>query len=419
MFHVWRPTRYSAGAAALSLLFLLTACSQEPESSQQDMKVPVSVVEVQPAETEITTDLPGRVEAVKDAEIRARVTGIVNEINFRQGSDVEEGDRLFTIDPAPYIAARDQASAQLEQAKADIQAAESLANRYAKLIERNAVSQQEYDNARAKAAQGRAAIAGAEAALQNAEIDLGYTEVTSPISGRIGKSLVTEGALVSANNATLMAQVQQLDRVYVDITRSTSELAALRKALDSGELRQNSDGHAVVTVLLEDGTPYEHLGELLFSGVTVNPGTGQVSLRAEVPNPDQVLLPGMYVRVRIPQGIDDNALVVPDQAIQRGADGMSTLMLIKEGKVTPVAVSTGVRAQGGTVITKGLEAGDTVMVEGFQKARPGTPVEPMPWKGNAKDKDDSQAEHQQGELPEEEEAPAEADAQQDNDALEQ
>src|SRR5699024_10099219 len=145
MFHVWRPTRYSAGAAALSLLFLLTACSQEPESSQQDMKVPVSVVEVQPAETEITTDLPGRVEAVKDAEIRARVTGIVNEINFRQGSDVEEGDRLFTIDPAPYIAARDQASAQLEQAKADIQAAESLANRYAKLIERNAVSQQEYD----------------------------------------------------------------------------------------------------------------------------------------------------------------------------------------------------------------------------------------------------------------------------------
>ncbi|HLR14006.1 MAG TPA: efflux RND transporter periplasmic adaptor subunit [Burkholderiaceae bacterium] len=375
-----RLIRLTASAASLSLLFLLTACNDKPQSAPEGMQVPVSVIEVEPTSAEITVDLPGRVEAIKDAEIRARVTGIVNQINFRQGSDVKKDQRLFTIDPAPYEAARDQAKAQLQQARADIESAEALANRYAKLIERNAVSRQEYDNARAQAAQGRAAIAAAEAALQSAEIDLGYTEVTSPIDGRIGKSLVTEGALVSASSATLLAKVQQIDRVYVDLTRSSTELAQLRKALESGELRQSSEGNPVVTVLLEDGSPYEHPGELLFSGVTVDPKTGQVSLRAEVPNPDQVLLPGMYVRVRLPQGVDDNALIVPDQAIQRGADGLNTLMLVKDGKVSPVSIETGARVDGGTIIRKGLEAGDTVMVEGFQKARPGAPVQAMPWK---------------------------------------
>src|SRR5690554_1070179 len=330
MLNTLLPSSRQARAAAISLVFLLAACGDKPQPEQQGMKIPVSVIQVQPTTAEITTELPGRVEAIKDAEIRARVTGIVQEINFRQGSDVEAGQLLFTIDPAPYRAARDQAEAQLQRARADVEAAESLAQRYSSLVKSNAVSRQEYDNAMAAAAQGRAAVAAAEAQLQSAEIDLGYTTVTSPIAGRIGKSLVTEGALVSAANATLMAAVQQLDRVYVDITQSTAQLLRLRRALESGELTRSADGHAVVSVILEDGTEYEHKGELLFSGVSVDPTTAQVSLRAEFDNPDQLLLPGMYVRVRLQQGVDNQAMLVPDQAIQRGADGLSTLMLVSD-----------------------------------------------------------------------------------------
>lgn len=380
MFNTWLPIRQRVHAVAVSFIFFLAACGDEPQSAPQGMKIPVSVVQVQSSVAEITTELPGRVEAIKDAEIRARVTGIVEEINFRQGSDVEQGQLLFTIDSAPYQAARDQAAAQLQRAQADVQAAESLANRYSTLIKSNAVSRQEYDNAVAQAAQGRAAVAAAEALLQSAEIDLGYTRITSPISGRIGKSLVTEGALVSASAATLMASVQQLDHVYVDLTQSTTQLARLRRALESGELTQSAEGHALASVILEDGTPYPHPGELLFSGVSVDPATGQVSLRAEFENPEKILLPGMYVRVRLHQGIDNNALLVPDQAIQRGADGLSTLMLVTaEGTVQPVAVTTGAKVGTQTIITGGLSAGDTVIVEGFQKIRPGAPVQPVPW----------------------------------------
>lgn len=385
MLTTWLPRGRQARAFAFSIVFVLAACGDDPQpAGPQGMKVPVSVIQVQPTTAEITTELPGRVEAIKDAEIRARVTGIVQEINFRQGSDVEAGQLLFTIDPAPYRAARDQAEAQLQRARADVEAAESLAQRYSSLVKSNAVSRQEYDNAMAAAAQGRAAVAAAEAQLQSAEIDLGYTTVTSPIAGRIGKSLVTEGALVSAANATLMAAVQQLDRVYVDITQSTAQLLRLRRALESGELTRSADGHAVVSVILEDGTEYEHKGELLFSGVSVDPTTAQVSLRAEFDNPDQLLLPGMYVRVRLQQGVDNQAMLVPDQAIQRGADGLSTLMLVSdEGTVQPVAVSVGGKVGTQTIITKGLQPGATVIVEGFQKIRPGAPVQPMPWQAGA------------------------------------
>lgn len=380
MLNTWLPARRQARVAVISFIFMLAACGDKQQPAPQGMKIPVSVVQVQPSVAEITTELPGRVEAIKDAEIRARVTGIVEEINFRQGSDVEQGQLLFTIDPAPYVAARDQAQAQLQRAQADVQAAESLANRYATLVKSNAVSRQEYDNAVAQAAQGRAAVAAAQALLQSSEIDLGYTTITAPISGRIGKSLVTEGALVSAASATLMASVQQLDRVYVDLTQSTAQLSRLRRALESGELTRSDDGHAVASAILEDGTEYEHSGELLFSGVSVNPATGQVSLRAEFENPDQILLPGMYIRVRLQQGVDDHALLVPDQAIQRGADGLSTLMLVSdEGTVRPVAVTVGTKVGVQSIISSGLNAGDTVIVEGFQKIRPGAPVQPVPW----------------------------------------
>src|SRR5690606_14793770 len=300
-----------------------------------------------------------------------------------QGSDVKDGQLLFTIDPAPYAAERAQAAAQLKNAEAEVRSARLLAERYSKLIKANAVSRQEYDNAVAQSGQAEAAVAAAKAALQGADINLGYTKVVSPIDGRIGRSMVTEGALVSAAEATQMALVQQLDKVYVDVTRSTTELAALRRALAAGTLTQSSDGNAVVQAVLEDGSVYQENGKLLFSGVTVDPGTGQVSMRAEFPNPDQILLPGMYLRVRVPQGVDEKALRVPQQAVQRTADGLSSLYVVRDGKVHVLAVSTGTVVDGQTIITKGLKSGDQVVVEGFQKIRPGAPVQPIPWKPNA------------------------------------
>lgn len=381
----WQQVR----AVLLSSVLLLAACGEKPQQETGGMKVPVSVVTVEPTETDVFVALPGRVEAIKDAQIRARVSGIVTEINFQQGTDVEEGQLLFTVDPAPYKAVRDQAAAQLKRAEADVLAVRSLSQRYSKLVKENAISRQEYDNAIAQAGQAEAAVAAAKAALQSADIDLGYTKVTSPISGRIGKSMVTEGALVSAANATLMANVQQLDRVYVDLTRSTTQLAQLRRALASGELTQTADGAAFSQVLLDDGSVYEHNGKLLFSGVSVDPTTGQVNLRAEFPNPEQILLPGMYVRVRLQQGVDTKALLVPQQAIQRTADGLNSLMVVKEGVVQPVAVTVGAQVGGSSIITKGLNAGDVVVVEGFQKIRPGAPIQPMPWKDPASANADS------------------------------
>lgn len=378
-------TRRQGYYVVLASVLVLAACGEKPQQSQGDMKVPVSVVTVEPSRTEVFVDLPGRVQAVKDAQIRARVTGIVTEINFEQGSDVKDGQLLFTIDPAPYAAQRAQAAAQLKSAEADVRSAQLLADRYSKLIKANAVSRQEYDNAVARSGQAQASVAAAKAALQGADINLGYTKVVSPIDGRIGRSMVTEGALVSATEATQMAVVQQLDKVYIDVTRSTTELAALRRALADGVLTQSGDGSPVVHALLEDGSSYDHAGKLLFSGVTVDPGTGQVSLRAEFPNPDQILLPGMYMRVRVPQGVDDKALKVPQQAIQRTADGRSSLIVVREGKAITVPVSTGIIVDGQTMITKGLAAGDQVVVEGFQKIRPGAPVQPVPWKPGAPD----------------------------------
>jgi membrane fusion protein (multidrug efflux system) len=358
---------------------LLAACSEEPEQKPQGMKIPVNVVTVEPTSTEVTVNLPGRVEAIKDAQIRARVNGIVTDIKFEQGGVVEQGQSLFTIDPAPYQAVLDGAKAQLLQAQADAKSARLLAQRYARLVKDNAVSRQEYDNAQAAAAQAEAAIAAAKAAVQSAQIDLGYTEVVSPIDGRIGKSYVTEGALVSATQATQLALVQQLDEVYVDITRSTSEVMQLRKALESGMLEQAPDGSAKVEVMLEDGTLYPESGKLLFSGVTVDPATGQVSLRAVFPNKDEILLPGMYVRVKLGQGVDRKALLVPQQAVQRSPDGSSTLMLVKDGKVAATPVTVGPLLDNKWLITDGLSAGDVVIVAGFQKIRPGAPVQPIPW----------------------------------------
>ncbi|TQJ97529.1 efflux RND transporter periplasmic adaptor subunit [Achromobacter sp. SLBN-14] len=372
------PKRISGLAVSGGVLALILAgCGERP---QMNPGMPqVSVVTVQPQRAPIVSELPGRVDAVRDAQIRARVTGIVQRITFEQGGDVKENQLLFKIDPAPYKAAYDQATAQLKQAQANLFSAKLLADRYAPLVKANAVSKQEYDNAVASFRQADATVAAAKAAQDNAAINLSYTDVTSPITGRIGKPLVTEGALVESTSATQMATVQQLDPIYVDFTQSTADLAALRRAFASGRLQQVGKDAARATVVLEDGSEYEHPGKLLFTGITVDPSTGQVNLRAEVPNPDGILLPGMYVRVRLEQGFDDVALLVPQQALQRTADGKQSLMLVRDNKIAQAPVTTGGAYENNWLVTSGLKAGDVVVVEGFQKIRPGAPVQVSQW----------------------------------------
>ncbi|OZI71123.1 efflux RND transporter periplasmic adaptor subunit [Bordetella genomosp. 12] len=376
------PQRVSGLGIVVALGWMLAGCGEKPQQSQSLPQV--AVVTVQPQKASIVSDLPGRVDAVRDAQIRARVTGIVQKILFEQGGDVKENQVLFKIDPASYQASYDQATAQLKQAQADLYSAKLLADRYAPLVKANAVSKQEYDNAVASFRQADAAVAAARAAQTSAKINLGYTDVTSPITGRIGKPLVTEGALVESTSATQMAVVQQLDPVYVDFTQSTSELARLREAFASGQLQKLGPDAARVSIILENGSVYKSPGKLLFTGITVDPSTGNVNLRAEVANPDQVLLPGMYVRVRLDEGVDDKALLVPQQALQRTADGLQSLMVVKDGKVQQVAVSTSSSLNNQWIISSGLSAGDVVVVEGFQKIRPGAPVQTSPWNPNGK-----------------------------------
>ncbi|MGB3741298.1 MAG: efflux RND transporter periplasmic adaptor subunit, partial [Castellaniella sp.] len=287
----------------LVLLLSLAACGDKPQEQAKGMQIPVSVVQIAPRAVSVTTELPGRVQAIEDAEIRTRVTGIVKSIDFEQGGLVKEGQLLFTIDPAPYRAARDQAAAQLKNAQAAATTARLQAKRFGTLIKQHAISQQDYDNATAQSRQADASVAAAEAALESAEINLGYTQVTSPISGQIGKSLVTVGALVSASSATQLATVQRLNEVYVDISQPVAQISLLRRQIADGVIQPDAQGDTQATVLLEDGTQYRHPGKLLFSGVSVDPGTGQVNLRAQFPNPEQILLPGLYVRVQVAQGM--------------------------------------------------------------------------------------------------------------------
>lgn len=364
-----------------SLLFLAACGEKEQQTAGQAVQVPVRVVEVKPTSAPLYIDLPGRADAIRDAEVRARVTGIVTEIHFEQGSDVDKGELLFTIDPAPYRAARNQAEARLKQAEANAQSAAALANRYQRLIKEHAISQQDYDTAMAQHHQAQAEVAGAKAALEAAEIDLGYTEVTAPIRGRIGKAEVTEGALVSATQGTHLATIQQIDELYVDIVRPAEEYLQLQKAISSGLIKSNEKGEAQVKALLSDRTEHDQTGRLLFSGVSVDPTTGQLAMRAIFPNPDLSLLPGMFVRVRVEQGIKEDALLVPEQAVQYGASGSTTVFVVDdEGKAQVLPVKIGQGIDGMLVVDEGLQPGAQVIVAGFQKIRPGVPVATSPWK---------------------------------------
>lgn len=364
---------------ASMLAISLAACKPSANANHERPPMNVSTLNTEISTAYLSTTSSGRIHAIKNAEIRARVTGIVQTITFKQGSHVKAGDLLFKIDPAIYETKLKSAQAALSQAKANASAASLLAQRYRTLIKNNAISRQEYDNANAQAQQGKAAILAAEAAVSAAQIDLSYTNVTSPIDGIIGEALVTEGALVSAANASLLAQVQQLDTVYADFTLSSAELARVRNLTQQGGLEKVNSDAAKVTLLLADNSVYPHQGDLVFKGLFVDPATGNINLRATFANPDTLLLPGMYVQVQLPQGVNKKAISIPTQALQRKSDGSSFVYVVEDKKVTPKPVIIGEESQEKTIVLSGLKEGEQLIVEGFSKIGPGMPVNALPW----------------------------------------
>jgi membrane fusion protein (multidrug efflux system) len=373
-------TRRATPLALLAAGALAGACRAAPPGATATGPVEVGVVTVSPTAVTLTRELPGRTSAFRVAEVRARVNGIVLRRLFEEGADVKEGQRLFLIDPAQYQAALDGASAALARAEASLGNARLLAARTADLVEDDAVSRQEYEATQASLKTAEADVAAARAAEQAARINLGYTAVTSPVSGRIGRSAVTEGAFVQAAQATLLATVQQLDPMYVDVTQSATEVARLRRDLEAGRLRAAGQGAARVRLLTEDGQEYGQPGTLQFADVTVDPGTG-----ALFPNPKGELLPGMFVRARLEEAVDPQALLVPQVGVTRDQKGQPVALVVNaEGKVERRQLATDRAVGDAWLVTAGLKAGDQVIVEGLQKVRPGAQVKAVP-AGGAKD----------------------------------
>lgn len=376
----------SIGLLAAAML-VLTGCQDEAADGAQAQQAappppPVGIVEATPEAIPVVSELPGRISPTRIAEVRPRVGGIVLERVFEQGTDVEAGDPLFRIDPATFEVAVQSASASVARAEAVLQQATQEAERTRTLVQRNTIGAANLETAVATQAQGQADVAAARASLRQAEIELEYATVRAPISGRIGRALVTEGALVSTTSAEALATIQQLDPVYADIQQPVSQLMRLREALRSGALTEIEPDVAQVRLLLDDGTTHQHAGRLLFSEATVEPTSGQVTLRAEFPNPDGTLLPGMYVRVAIEQGVDQGAIAVPVQAIQRDTGGRALVYVANAENMVearPVVISRQVEQR--SVIQSGLQTGDRVIVDGFQKTGPGAPVTPVPWEG--------------------------------------
>ncbi|HRP66660.1 MAG TPA: efflux RND transporter periplasmic adaptor subunit [Thauera sp.] len=374
------PLFRSAAAVALSALFL-AACSGDKEQGATagagaQPAPAVTVMTVKSESVPMVTELPGRTTPYLIAELRPQVTGIVTERAFNEGSEVKAGQVLYRIDPAPYQAAYDSAKAALARAEANAQVARIKAERHAGLVKIEAVSKQANDDAQAALKQAQAEVAAAKAALDKAKIDLDYTRLKSPIAGRIGRSAVTAGALVTANQAQALATVQQLDPIYVDLTQSSVEMLRLRSDLAAGRLQAGAKGEVPVKLILEDGSEYAAEGRLALSEVTVDEGTGSVTLRAQFANGDGVLLPGMYVRARLPQGTRSDAILVPHKALSRDPRGDALVMVVNadnvvESRAVQVAQSLGES----WVLTGGLQAGERVIVEGLQRVRPGAPVQ--------------------------------------------
>ncbi|SHG45752.1 efflux RND transporter periplasmic adaptor subunit [Massilia sp. CF038] len=378
--HPSRPLALPLAAISLATLFLLSACDKkDPAAAGAGGQRPppeVGVISAKFQPVALQTELPGRVEPVRVAQVRARVNGVVLKRLFTEGSEVKAGQVLYQIDPAPYQAALNSARAALGKSEANQTQAAAQAERYKPLVEANAVSKQEYLNVVAAAKQAEADVAASKAALQIAQINSGYANVTAPIAGRIGRALVTEGALVSATEATQLALIQQTNTVYVNFTQSATELQTLRR--NAGVKLAN--GSAPVTIVLDDGTELTQKGKLLFSDVTVDPTSGQVTLRAEVPNADNALLPGQYVRVRVSQAELPAGMLIPQQAVTRSNQGDTVIVVGADGKPGPRPVKIGSQVGGNWVVLEGLKEGEQVVVDGFQKMQaPGAPVKPVPW----------------------------------------
>jgi membrane fusion protein (multidrug efflux system) len=373
-------TRAIPAWAVLACVMTGVSACDEPQAAQTAAPRPqVSVVTLQPSSRPYIRELPGRIAPTRVAEVRARVAGIVLERSFQQGADVKAGDVLYRIDPVRFQVELDAAEAALAKAQAVHDQAEQQAKRVEKLISGQAASQAQYEIAVATFRQAQADVSARKADVARVKLDLDYTSVRSPINGRIGRALVTEGALVGQGEATHLATVHQLDPVYADFTQSAGDLQQLRRDLESGALEQVEPDAAKVRLVL-DGTLYPLAGKLLFSDASVDPGTGQVTLRGEFPNPKGELLPGMYVRVQIQQGTDGDALAVPQQAVQRNDTGGSEVYVVRPDNravIKPMRAGRVVDEQ--WLVLDGLDPGDRVVVEGFQKFEPGDVVDPVPW----------------------------------------
>ena len=353
-------------------------CNKQQQSSPPPVPE-VAVVTVQPQQVVLTTELPGRVSTLRTAEIRPQVNGLVQKRLFTEGSDVKEGEVLYQIDPAPFQAALDGARAALGRAKASLPAVRARAERYKELGEK-AVSQQDYDDAAALQEQAEADVRYWEATVQTAQINLEYTRVTAPISGRIGRSNVTEGAIVIAYQPTALSTVQQLDPIYVDVPQSTAALLRLKGRLEDGRLDEDGTNQKKVQVVLEDGTPYSMEGTLQFQDITVDLTTGSVILRAVFPNPQGVLLPGMFVRAVVKEGVNKQAILIPQQSVSRDPKGNPSVLIVdSEGKAEQRRLTLDRAIKDQWLVASGLAAGDRVIVEGMQRVRPGMSVTVVPF----------------------------------------
>jgi membrane fusion protein (multidrug efflux system) len=376
----------SAGLVLLlaGLAPVLAGCNEPKDAvastSEQTSEPEVSVVSVKPQPRAIVRELPGRIAPTRVADVRARVSGIVIERAFNQGTEVKAGDTLYRIDPKPFEVELQSNQAALAKAQAAYEQASLQAKRVATLAQQKAVSEAENEKAFGAMRQAEAEIVGKKADVARARLNLDYATIRAPIDGIVGAALVTEGALVVQNDNTNLATIQQLDPIYADFTQSVSELNNLRRSFESGDLERIAPQTAKVRLVLDDGTIYSLPGKLLFSEAKVDTFTGQVTLRGEFPNPKRELLPGMYVRVQIEQGIDTDAIAVPQQAIQRNGGGGSEVFVVKDdGHVAVQAVRTGAVQDGQWFVTDGLKGGERVVVEGFQKFAAGDKVKPMAW----------------------------------------
>ncbi len=396
----YQPFGWSMVLAALSSLLLLGGCdsghSQQPPA--QTTVPEVSTVTIEPQQVELTTELPGRTSAYLVSEIRPQVNGIIQKRSFKEGSDVKAGDLLYQIDPAPFQVAYDSAKASLGKAQANLPSIRSRAQRYRELLVDNAVSRQDYDDAAAAVEQAKAEIEYWKTQVESARINLGYTRVAAPISGRIGRSSVTDGALVTGYQAASLATIQQLDPIYVDVTQSSAELLRLKRSLEAGRLSADGKNGKKVKLLLEDGTTYSLDGILQFRDVTVDPATGSFTLRIVVPNPEHLLLPGMFVRAVVQEGVSEGSILVPQQGVSRNPKGEPYALVVDEAGAVQQRMLTLNRAIGDQwLVASGLSVGERVIVEGLLNARPGASVKAVPFKSAKADGQELNAQRQPAE----------------------